>query len=277
MSSSPILRPPEQIASNWNAVVDTYEECLEPFTNQIAADAFDLAPIGPGYRVLDVATGPGGLALAALARGAEVTAIDIAPLMIDRLRRRLSREERWRSMALVMDGENLALPDNTFHAAYSIFGLIFFPDAARGLRELHRTLKPDGRAVIAAWSSPQRHEALRLIGEVLCSVWPDFQSQQQMPPWLRFQDAAVLHDALLNAGFRSPRVHTVSRPWEMPSAEWIVERVAHISPGANHLFEQMPPARADRFRTELLERLRSRFGAGPIRFSAEAHLGVGEK
>ncbi len=268
---------PDQTAYAWDAVVDRYEECFEPFTNRFVAEALALVPAQAGTRVLDVASGPGGLALAALDAGAEITAIDLSPQMIDRLRRRLDREQRWRSITLVMDGQNLELPDNLYHSAYSIFGVIFFPDPQQGLREIRRTLRPGGRAVVAAWSHPQRHEALRLVGEVLGAVWPGFRPPAQPPPWLCFQNPETLRDSMLAAGFRAVSVRTVAPAWEMPSAEWFVERVAQISPGTAYLFESMPPAVAERFRDELLRRLHARFGDGPVRFTAEAHLATGSK
>lgn len=268
---------PDQLPEEWDAVVDTYEESFEPFTAQIAADALALAPVTSGCRVLDIATGPGALVIEALETGAEVTAIDFSASMIERLRRRLDRDQRWRTLTLVMDGQRLELPDNLFHASFSIFGLIFFPDPLRGLREMHRTLRPGGRAVISTWSSPAKHEALQLILEVLCSVWPDFRSSTEPPAWMRFQDAKVVESAMTQAGFKSVAVHTVTRAWRMPSAQWFTERVARISPGTNYLFEAMPPSVAADFLSEMERRLFARFGEGPVEFSAEAHLAVGTK
>ncbi|HLP08194.1 MAG TPA: class I SAM-dependent methyltransferase [Opitutaceae bacterium] len=268
---------PDQAAEAWDDVVDAYEEGLEPFTNAFAATALDLGGVNTRARILDVGTGPGGLALAALARGAEVTAIDFAPRMVRRLRERLSGEQRWRTQALVMDGQELELPDATFDAAFSIFGLIFFPDPAQGLSELARVLKPGGRAVVAAWSSPQRHEALQLITQVLGSVWPEFRPPSPPPPWLCFADPEVFHCALFEAGFASATIHTVTKAWEIESADWFVRQVPHLSPGTNYLFESMGPEIATAFGAALRARLQERFGNGPVRFRAEAHLGVARK
>jgi len=50
-----------------------------------------------------------------------------------------------------MDGEDLLLPDNTFDAALSALGILYYPDPLVGLKELYRVLKPGGRAVAAVW------------------------------------------------------------------------------------------------------------------------------
>ncbi len=268
---------PDQTAEAWDAVVDAYEEGFEPFTNTFASAALELAGVGPRSRILDVATGPGGLALAALARGAEVAAVDFAPGMIRRLRQRLSGEQRWRAQSLVMDGQDLAFPAATFDAAFSNFGLIFFPEPARGLGELHRVLKPGGRAVVVAWSSPQRHEALQLLLQVLATVQEDFRPAEGTPPWLCFADPEVFHCALSDAGFASATIHTVTRTWEIASVEPFVQQAPHLSPGTNCLFDSLDPDTADAFASALRTRLREQFGDGPVRFRAEAHLGVARK
>ncbi|MFT3828568.1 MAG: class I SAM-dependent methyltransferase [Opitutaceae bacterium] len=275
-ATAPILSP-DQTAEAWDEVVDAYEEGLEPFTNAFATTALDLGGVNTRARILDVATGPGGLALAALDRGAEVTAVDFAPRMIRRFRQRLSGEQRWRTQALVMDGQELELPDAMFDAAFSIFGLIFFPDPARGLSELARVLKPGGRAVVAAWGSPQRHEALQLITQVLSAVWPEFRPAATPPSWLCYAEAEVFHCALFEAGFSSATIHTVTKAWEIDSAEWFVRQAPHLSPGTSYLFEAMGPEIAAAFSTALRARLQERFGNGPVRFRAEAHLGVARK
>ena len=99
--------------------------------------------------MLDVAAGPGTLAFIASAAGAHVTAIDFSPDMIDRLRARSVREGV-QIEARVGDGQALPFDDATFEHAFSMFGLMFFPDRAKGFRELCRVLVPGGRAVVSS-------------------------------------------------------------------------------------------------------------------------------
>jgi len=109
----------------------------------------DLAGVGPQDRVLDVGCGPGGAAREAARRGAAVTGVDPAPLMLA-LGRRLSCGQSGRGIAFV-EGTAEALPvaDRSVTVAWAISSAHHWADVAAGLRELHRVLEPGGRLIIA--------------------------------------------------------------------------------------------------------------------------------
>jgi SAM-dependent methyltransferase len=106
----------------------------------------ELTGIGPGQRVLDAAAGDGNVAGAALARGAEVDACDLARAMTERGRERVPAA-RWRT------GDVQALPyaDGAFDAVLSSFGAVLAPRARRAARELVRVAKPGGVVALTAW------------------------------------------------------------------------------------------------------------------------------
>jgi SAM-dependent methyltransferase len=98
----------------------------------------------PGERVLDVACGLGAVAARAAQRGADVTAIDLAPSMIDHASRRPEPVD-WQ----VGDCQSLPFDDNSFDVVVSSFGVIFAPDPARAAAELSRVCA--GRLAVTAW------------------------------------------------------------------------------------------------------------------------------
>ncbi|KAH8711543.1 Ubiquinone/menaquinone biosynthesis C-methyltransferase UbiE [Beauveria bassiana] len=57
-----------------------------------------------------------------------------------------------RCSAAVMPGERLTFADGTFSHSITNMGLMFYTDAAVGARELHRTLRPGGVAVVTTWA-----------------------------------------------------------------------------------------------------------------------------
>ncbi len=113
--------------------------------------AVDLARIGPGSRVLDVATGTGDLAIALAARGAEVVGSDFSEGMLE-LARKKAPGIRFET------GNALALPyaDAEFDAVTVGFGARNFEDLDKGLSELVRVTRPGGRVVVLEITSPQR-------------------------------------------------------------------------------------------------------------------------
>jgi SAM-dependent methyltransferase len=108
-----------------------------------------LAP-QPGERWLDLATGTGAVALRAARAGAEVTAQDLAPALIETARR-LAGEQGLQIRFDVGDAERLPYPDASFEVVCSAHGVVFAPDHAAIARELARVCRPGGRLGLTQW------------------------------------------------------------------------------------------------------------------------------
>jgi len=116
--------------------------------------AADLARVGPGDRVLDVATGTGDLAVELdrrVAPGGEVVGMDFSESMLN-LARHKAPGIRFEA------GNALELPyaDGEFAAATVGFGARNFSDLPRGLAEMARVTRPGGRVVVLEITTPQR-------------------------------------------------------------------------------------------------------------------------
>jgi len=126
------------------------------------ARAAGLARVGPGGRVLDVASGTGDLAFELARRvspDGEVVGCDFAEAMLARARAKADR--RAGDAALVPRFERadaLALPyeDQQFDAATVGFGARNFSDLERGLREMARVVRAGGRVVVLEITTPTR-------------------------------------------------------------------------------------------------------------------------
>jgi len=118
------------------------------------ARAVELAEVGPGSHVLDVATGTGDLAVALLAAvtpGGEVIGCDFSEQMLVRARAKAPQVRfDW--------ADALALPYavDAFDAATVGFGARNFSDLDRGVAELVRVVRPGGRVVILEITQPTR-------------------------------------------------------------------------------------------------------------------------
>ncbi len=140
--------------------------------------AVDLARVGPGSRVLDVATGTGDLAIELARRvapGGEVIGSDFSEGMLDRARAKGSkvlpdipsdvsagaRNGSTHSKPVSLrfewgDALELPYPDDVFDAATVGFGARNFSDLGQGLREMVRVVRPGGRVVVLEMTTPKR-------------------------------------------------------------------------------------------------------------------------
>jgi ubiquinone/menaquinone biosynthesis C-methylase UbiE len=268
---------PDQSPAGWDATAAAYEDSLDAFTARYAEEAIRLTGAGPGTRVLDVAAGCGSLTLLAARHGAEVVAVDFSPAMIGRLRARLQREGVSGVTAAVMDGQRLELPDRWFDAAVSVFGLIFFADRARGLREMWRVLKPGGVAAVVAWSAPERMATFPLVRRALQAAVPDYAPPARPPSWQELQDPARFEAELRAAGFAEASIHPVTREWTVPSAEWLWAKAGAMSPALSALFERLGDEAIAAAGRLFVADLRRRFGDGPVTLTGDALIGVGRR
>lgn len=134
------------------AAADVYEEFFVPaLFHEWAPRVADAAGIGPGQRVLDVACGTGVLTREAAGRvqpGGRVTGLDRNEGMLA-VARRMAPGIEWR----IGMAEALPFEDGAFDAVVSQFGLMFFDDRVKALREMWRVLKAGGDLAVAVWDN----------------------------------------------------------------------------------------------------------------------------
>jgi SAM-dependent methyltransferase len=106
--------------------------------------------VKPGERWLDIATGTGAIALRAARKGADVTAQDFAPRLIETARR-FARAEGLEITFDVGDCQTLPYPDASFDVVTSALGAVFAPDHHAVAHELRRVCRSGGRLGLVSW------------------------------------------------------------------------------------------------------------------------------
>ena len=198
-------------------------QTLDAWLNPVTARMLDLAHLGPGARVIDVAAGTGEPALSAAERvglSGYVLATDLSSNIL----RFAAQEAQTRGLSesvfqtRVLDGENLDLAEATFDAALSRLGLIYFPDRVRGLAEMWRVLVPGGRAVVAGFTVPGRNPFFSIpIGIIRRRMHLPPPEPGQPGPF-SLGDPSVMQEAYRRAGFRAIETQVVSAALRLPSA-----------------------------------------------------------
>lgn len=268
----------EPTPAAWDAVADGFDEFVTPVNSRHGAAALSRIDIGPGTRLLDVAAGSGALSIPAARRGADVTATDISPRMIERLRARASAAGVPNLQARVMDGMRLEYDDDTFDVAVSQHGVSTFVDLRGGLAELVRVTKPGGRVLVGAFGALSRAEFFGfLVGAVRAAI-PGFVPPPADPPPLPFQlaDVAVFRDRLVEAGLSGVTIDTTE--WDTPyeSATHFLAAVSSSHPIAATMVAQLAPSQRAQVTQVLDGMLRERSGGAPgAVLHAEVHIGAG--
>jgi len=261
---------PDQRPEQWGDHVSVYERVFEPFTLGFARAAIDMLELASGATVLDVGAGSGGAALALAANGASVTAIDASAGMIERTQVR-AQAAGYAIQALVMDGQSLAFADASFSAALSVFGVVLFPDAVRGLQQMRRVVRPGGRIAVVTWTQPQNYELAAALRAATLEVSPD-QPAAPLPAQLRYREAPEFIALFRAAGLPEPRIKVITAALEAPSARWLAERLA-FAPGMAAGIASLGDKRyavLDAF----VRNLEARHGAGAIALKGVAFAGV---
>lgn len=108
--------------------------------------------------ILDIATGTGDMAIRAykMLHPKKITGIDISVNMLEVGKQKIAKEGLSDYIDLQNgDSENIQFANATFDAAMAAFGVRNFEDLDKGLREIHRVLKPTGRLLILEFSRPK--------------------------------------------------------------------------------------------------------------------------
>ena len=98
-------------------------------------------------RVLEIGCGLGTDGAQFAKAGANYTGIDLTQAAVDLAKRRFKLDQLPGTFR-VADAERLDFPDNTFDLVYSHGVLHHTPDTTAAVREIHRVLRPRGRAVV---------------------------------------------------------------------------------------------------------------------------------
>lgn len=272
---------PAETARAWDEVAPGYDEYVTPANSDLAERALQLAGLRPGMRFLDVAAGSGAVSLAAARSGARVTAVDIAPLMIERLKQRAGAEGLELD-ARVMDGHALDLESDCFDMTASQFGVMLFPDLPRGLREMVRVTKPGGRVVVVAFGSPAKVEFIQFFTRAVQAALPGFTGLPKDPPPLPFQvqDPEKLRREMTEAGLDQVRVEQTSENQEYTSGEdfwnWIMN--SNPIPRMALASLKLSAQQLETVRNAADELVRERVGGADAAVLANAiNIGIGER
>lgn len=192
----------------WNALADTYDQSFSAVMYPAAIEMIEEVAAQPGDRILDLACGTGIDAFLAhnkIGPDGQIIGIDIAPRMVEIA----NAKARGRGAANVsfqcMDAEKLDFDSESFDVAITKWGLMFFPDTHKSLKETLRVLRPGGRFAAMVLGTASRAKFLTVAASVTARYDKSVLVGDGSQSAFRFGEEGALEAALNAAGFTSVR------------------------------------------------------------------------
>ncbi len=207
----------DQCAAGWNSKSSVIRTWLHASTEAMLR----AAEIAPGSRVLDVAAGSGDQTLDIASRigpDGHVLATDLSPAILTFAAENARRSGFRNVETRAADGERLNVPEASFDAAICRLGLMFFPDPLKGLREMHRALKPGGRACTLVFSSAEQNPCVAiLMATALRHAGLPARDPNQAGGPLSLGKPGRIDQLFEAAGFVTVSTIRISAPFRLPS------------------------------------------------------------
>ena len=220
----------------WNQLIDGV-------THPVSERMVEVAGIGEGDRVLDVAAGYGEPSLTAAAvvgPSGSVVASDISSGMLAYGRERAQEARVENIEFLESDAASLDLPAESFDAALSRWGIIFEPDGEGSAERVRGFLKPGSRMAISSWGPPDRVPMLSVPMMTAMKRLELPPPPPGTPGPLSRPTPEAIGGLLEGGGFSGIEVEEMELDFAWDSAEDFSEFVKEIAPPVSNLLKPHP-------------------------------------
>ena len=138
----------------WDKAAGYYEAFWQKQLYPAQKKLLEFANIKKGDKIIDIACGTGLVSFPAAEQTGDkgsVLANDISDKMVE-TGTAIAKEKKLSNIIFQrMDAEELQVEDNSFDIALCALGFMYFPDPLKAFKEMYRSVKPGGHAVVAVW------------------------------------------------------------------------------------------------------------------------------
>lgn len=245
----------DRSAQGWNDHTAEIRDWL-----RLATDAMlDMAGVGPGASVLDVAAGAGDQTLDIAQRvgpKGRVLATDLSAVILALAQKNARQAGFHNVQTLVADGEDLPVEATSFDAVVCRLGLMLFPAPLQGLRGMHRALRPGGGICTVVFSRPDRNPCLGiLISTALKHAGLPARDPFQPGGLLSLGKPGLVDELFRAAGFHNISSTALDAPFRLPTARHYLDFVRASASPIQQILGRLAPEAAEFAWAEMEERL----------------------
>ena len=221
------------------SIPENYDRYLGPVLfDPYAADLVARLDLPAEPTVLELACGTGIVTRRLrdqLGSGARIIATDLNDAMLSYASGKFTPEDaiEWKQA----DATDLPFDDQSFDAVVCQFGMMFFPDKEKALREAYRVLKPGGTFLFSVWDDIEYNELPHIAHTIISDFFEDNPPDFYEVPF-SFHDVETISSLLLATGFLEPEFCLLRLMAESESAEEVAKGLVHGNPVINALRER---------------------------------------
>lgn len=264
-----------KVASFAGSVPENYDRYLGPVLFE--PYALDLVGrIAGAVNILEIACGTGRVTkhlLNTLPSSGKLVATDLNADMIAVAKTKVADDRvEWK----VADAQELPFEDNSFDHIVCQFGVMFFPDKAKGMAEAYRVLQPGGKYIFNVWDALELNPRSALIRTVMEEIMGD-----EAPDFLKkgpysYYDKEEIANLMKLSGFKDIQLGVVYKTAYYESSDDLINGFVKGSPLSAYLAEQTEELR-DKITNELSRRIKAEFGESKLESPMQAIVCEGRK
>lgn len=266
----------ESAATGWAKWEQVFSAGLSDATDTL----IDMASIGPGMRVLDLACGVGSQSIQVAKRvgpSGGVVASDISATMLEHVSRNATRAGLRNIETLECAAEDLDEVHAPFDAAISRLGLMLFPSPRGALKSVQRVLRPGAHFAALVFTTPVNNPFMAQPMAVLLRHAGKSPPAPGEPGIFALGGDGVLENLIEDSGLADVKTRTVRAPLCLPSASGALEMMQQAFGAYRAVVAELSDAEKSYAWSEVYECLKNFETNGAFETEFEFIIGSGAK